>query len=83
MDLKILFMMILFVVVTICLIFMIYNFFRKENQIKRTKYTYTIFYKSGKKVISSFSLTDIENKEFNDFLNKSPLVSSYNCREVE
>lgn len=82
MNLKVLFLMILLAIFCFCLFSLVYSFFKKENLNKKTKYTYIIFYKNGKKVTNSFSLTDEENKEFNDFLNKSPFVSSYNVREV-
>ena len=83
MDLKYLFMMILLVIDAICLIYMIYSFYKKENSVNKKGYRYTIFYKNGKKVINTFHLTDEENKEFNDFLNKSPLVSYYTCLELD
>lgn len=83
MNLKFLFFMILLVIFCFCLFFLVYSFFKKENSINKKGYRYTIFYKNGKKVINTFHLTDEENKEFNDFLNKSPLVSYYICLELD
>lgn len=83
MNLKFLFLMMLFVVFVVCFVYLVYSFFKKENSINKKCYRYTIFYKNGKKVINTFHLTDEENKEFNDCLNKSPLVSYYICLELD
>lgn len=83
MNLKILFLMICLIILAISLIYFIYNFFKIENSNKKIKYKYVVFYTSGSKLIEDFFLTDEENKQLNDVLNKSPLIKSYQVLEVD
>lgn len=81
MNLKLLFLIILCIIFIIIFIYLVYSFFKKENSNKKFKYKYVVFYTSGRKLIKDFLLTEEENKEFNDVLNKSPLVKSYQVLE--
>ena len=83
MNLKVIFLMLILLILSICLIYFIYTFFRIENSNKKNKYKYVVFYNSGRKLIKDFLLTDEENKQLNDTLNKSPLIKSYQVLEVE
>lgn len=83
MNLKLLFLMILWVFTAVGFIYLVYSFYKKENSSKKNKYKYVVFYTSGRKLIKDFLLTEEENKQLNDTLNKSPLVKSYQVLEVE
>ncbi|MDD6710435.1 MAG: hypothetical protein PUE26_09895 [Ruminococcus sp.] len=83
MNLKVMFLMLILLILSICLIYFIYTFFRIENSNKKNKYKYIVFYTSGRKLIKDFLLTEEENKQLNDTLNKSPLVKFYQVMEVE
>lgn len=82
MNFKVLFLIILFIIFIICFIYLVYYFFKTENSAKKIKYKYIVFYTSGRKLIKDFLLTEEENKQLNDTLNKSPLVKSYQVLEV-
>lgn len=82
MNLKVLFLMILCIIFIIGFIYLVYYFFKTENSSKKIKYKYIVFYNSGRKLIKDFLLTEEENKQLNDTLNKSPLVKSYQVLEV-
>lgn len=83
MNLKLLFVTLLLIIVVICFVFLVYTFFKKENSNKKTRYKYIVFYTSGRKLIQNFYLTEEENKQLNDTLNKSPMVKSYQVLEAE
>ena len=73
--------LILIFVVGISLELLIIFYFNKHNKQLKRKYRYIVFYKGGRKATYEYELTDSENKQLNDTLNKNPNVSSYDVFE--
>lgn len=74
-------LLILIFVVGISLeLFIIYYYNKHYKQLKRN-YRYIVFYKGGRKATYEYYLTEEENKQLNDTLNKNPNVSSYDVFE--
>lgn len=55
----------------------------KNNPPKKKNYRYVVFYQGGRKATYEYELTEAENKQLNDTLNKNPNVSSYDVFENE
>lgn len=63
--------------IAITLELLIVYYFNKHNKQLKRKYRYIVFYKGGRKATYEYELTEEENKQLNDTLNKNPNVSSY------
>lgn len=67
--------------IAITLELLIVYYFNKHNKQLKRKYRYIVFYKGGRKATYEYELTEEENKQLNDTLNKNPNVSSYDVFE--
>ena len=73
-------LLILFYLVGISIVLLIVYSCNKPLILKK-KYRYIVFYKGGRKATYEYELTEQENKQLNDTLNKNPNVSSYDVFE--
>lgn len=73
--------LILIFTIGITLELLIVYYFNKHNKQLKKKYRYIVFYKGGRKATYEYDLTEAENKQLNDTLNKNPNVSSYDVFE--